>query len=302
MRSAIVLVLASGCSFDHGKLPSGGSDDPPPDAAIDTPPASTWPTTPFGMPELVTLSSATYRDDDITLTSDMLEIFWESDRLGDSDIFTARRDSLDAAWSLPALVEEVSTPHHETSVEISPNGLVMYFGSNRPPSTTTDVFVSTRPDRGSPWSAPVLVSELSGGSGDYDAQPWSDTVLYLGSNRPPSGGGGDIFRSTRPAFGMPWGVPAVVPGLDTADYEGEAFADAKGAIWFTGNHTGTLGVTDIWRADQNGDGSYAKAVQVTELATMANENDAWLSPDGRTLYFTSDRTGNGTLDIYVARR
>ena len=300
MRFAIAFVVSVGCSFDHGRLSAGGDNDPPPDADVDAPAMSNWPTGPFGAPELVAVSSATYRDDDITLTHDMLEMFWESDRLGDSDIFTARRDTVNAAWSLPSLVMELSTQWHETSIEVAPNGLVMYFASNRPPSTTADVYVSTRPDRGSPWSSPVLVDELSTANGDYDAQPWSDTVLYLGSNRAPASGGSDVFRSTRPAFGMPWGTPTAVAGLDSNQYEGEMFADAKGAIWFTGNHAGTLGPTDVWRADPNGDGSYGAPKRIEEIATTYDENDAWLSPDGHTLYFTSNRGGN--LDIYVARR
>src|SRR5687767_7620075 len=158
MRLAIAFVLSVGCSFEHGRLSAGGDDQPAPDAAIDVPTTSTWPIGPFGAPELVAVSSATYRDDDITPTHDMLEMFWESGRLGDSDILTARRDTIDAAWSLPSLVMELSTQYHETSIEVAPNGLVMYFASNRPPSTTADVYASTRPDRGSPWSAPVLVS------------------------------------------------------------------------------------------------------------------------------------------------
>jgi Tol biopolymer transport system component len=39
---------------------------------------------------------------------------------------------------------------------------------------------------------------------------------------------------------------------------------------------------------------------ITEIATAYPENDAWVSPDGHVLYFTSNRSG--TLDIYVAKR
>jgi hypothetical protein len=143
----------------------------------------------------------------------------------------------------------------------------------------------------------VLVSSLSSADNDWNAQPWSDTVLYLGSDRNPARGGSDVFRSTRTSKTSAWGAPAVVPGLDSNKYEGEAFADATGAIWFTGNAAGD---DDIWRAEPNGDGSFKTPHVVTEIATTEAENDPWLSPDGHTLYFTSTRSGS--LDIYVAHR
>ena len=41
-------------------------------------------------------------------------------------------------------------------------------------------------------------------------------------------------------------------------------------------------------------------VRITELATSSDERDAWLSPDGHRLYFSSNRSGN--FDLYVASR
>jgi len=258
-----------------------------------------FPTGPFGTPELVPISGASYRDDDITLTGDMLEIFFESDRvtLGNGDIYTSRRASVNDAWSLPVRIDELSTQYIETSMEVSTDGLTMYFSSNRPPSTSVDVYITTRPDRSSAWTTPVLVSSLSGSGGDWNAQPWSDTVLFLGSDRSPARGGSDIFRSTRASAGASWGTPGVIAGLDTNRYEGEAFADATGAIWFTGDAEGD---DDIWRVEAVGDGSYKTPQLVLEIDTQYAENDPWLSPDGHTLFFTSTR--NGSLDIFVAKR
>src|SRR5262245_36463575 len=94
-------------------------------------------------------------------------------------------------------VTELSTTAQEGSLNISSDGLTLYFASNRSPSTTMDVYMTTRPDRASPWKTPELVTSLSGTAQDYDAQPWSDTVLYLDSSRGPAMGGSDVFRATR---------------------------------------------------------------------------------------------------------
>jgi len=272
---------------------------PPIDAPdIDAPPP--FATGPFGAAMKVSVSS-TALDDDVTLTGDMLEIYFESDRAtaGQSDIYMARRAKVTDAWSLPAKVAELSTPSFEGSVNISTDGLTIYFASDRMPSTNNDYYVSTRPDRLSPWTMPERLTTVSDATkSDYDAQPWGNNMLYLASSRSPATGGSDIWRSMR--TGSTWGMPALVPGLDTGIYEGEPFADATGAVWFTSIKAGN---EDIWYAKSNGDGTYQMATVITEICGPAMENDAWLSPDGHAIYFTSDR-GNtaGSLDIYMATR
>jgi hypothetical protein len=303
MRVWFVLVL-SACSFDHAFKSNGGDDidagsgsDPMIDSGSTDVPFATGP---FGMPQLVSISTASTREDDITLTGDMLEIFFESDRVtqGQSDIYMSRRANVTDAWSLPVRVDELSSTWLETSMEISTDGLTIYFSSNRPPSTTVDVFVATRPDRASPWGTPVLVGPISAtDANDYNAQPWNDKTLFLGSDRMPASGGSDIFRATRSSGTAAWSAPMLVGGLDTNRYEGEAFADSTGAIWFTGDAEGD---DDIFRATPKGDGTFNTPELISEIATGYPENDAWVSPDGHVLYFTSNRTG--TLDIYVAKR
>jgi hypothetical protein len=304
MRGWVLVVALGACSFDHGVGPSpaspdaGSGSDALPDGSMT--PDAPFATGPFGAPELVTISMSGVRDDDITLTGDMLEIFFESDRvaIGQSDIYTSRRASVNDAWSLPVRVDELSTAFLETSMEVSVDGLTLYFSSNRPPSMTVDVFVATRPDRASPWNAPVLVSSLStANANEYNAQPWGDTVIYLGSDRMPARGGSDIFRATRTDATAAWSQPTDVAGLDTNRYEGEAFVDAIGAVWFTGDMEGD---DDLYRAEPDGSGGFETPQLVPGINTAYAENDAWLSPDGHTLYFTSTR--GGSLDIYVARR
>ena len=120
MRIWIALGLCAGCSFEHGTSVSGESPDANGDVdarMIDAAPPGVFPTGPFGTPELVPISGASYRDDDITLTGDMLEIFFESDRvtLGNGDIYTSRRASVNDAWSLPARIDERRRLRHDAA-------------------------------------------------------------------------------------------------------------------------------------------------------------------------------------------
>jgi dipeptidyl aminopeptidase/acylaminoacyl peptidase len=196
-------------------------------------------------------------------------------------------------------VAELSTPDHETSMEVSPDGLTLYVSSDRD-GAGVDVYQSTRLSRAAPWTTPVLVTELSSSDSDYDATPTADPlVLYLASNRPPAGfDESDIWRFTRADAGAAWAVDELVVGASSASYETDPFLDASGTLWFTADIAGVD--FDLYRALPNGDGSFGAAARVGELATAATESDAWLSPDGRTIYFTSSR--DGTYDIFVARR
>ena len=307
LRPLAVVVLL-GCSFEPSNVAGGGGDagraaDAPPspdgvspsDAAL--PDAPEAPLGPFGGPTLVAeLSLDTARDDDPTLTADMLEIYFESDResatAGVGDIFVSRRDDISATWSLPDRVDELSTSAHETSVEIAPDGLTIYFSRE---GGDIDIFRATRLDRADPWSTPTIVSELSSSADDYDATLTLDqlTVLF-GSNRSPARGGMDVFRASRPTVGDPWEMVEAVAGLDTDAYESEPFEDASGVIWFTGNLAGTQGPIDLWRSSLGG------PERVSELNSDASDSDAWLSPDRRTIYFTSTR--RGSYDIFRATR
>jgi hypothetical protein len=66
-----------------------------------------------------------------------------------------------------------------------------------------------------------------------------------------------------------------------------------------GGDAGAAAKADLFVAFRR---STAEGFQVTQplddLNTPADERDPWLTPDGKTLYFTSDR--DGVLTIYTA--
>lgn len=101
------------------------------DAAVDAAPLG-----PFGAPQLVAEVSDTSHDDDVTLTGDMLEMYFESDRTTGSgeeeeqegviaNFFVARRASVTDAWSEPVYVAELSSEREDTGIEITPDGLTI---------------------------------------------------------------------------------------------------------------------------------------------------------------------------------
>ena len=121
-------------------------------------------------------------------------------------------------------------------------------------------FFATRASAGAQFGTPVLVAELAA------AHPDSSTVdAFLTDD------GLTIFYSS---------APAVAP------------ADAA-------TPDGGMPTADLYVAFRRSvNEPFVQAQPLDDLNTPGDERDPFLTPDGRTLYFTSDR--DGALNIYTA--
>jgi hypothetical protein len=260
---------------------------------------------PFTAPRLVVeVSDPTASDDDPSLTRDMLEMYLNSSRAGgpgNGDIWVSRRSSTSDPWGTPTLVAELSSPESETSPEVAADGLTIWFASQRPGGPgSTDVWVSTRPDRTAPWGAPTLVDELNSPEEDTSPTPgWSSRTLLLETTRPSGAGSADIFVSTRASATDVWSTPVPLAGINTAEHEGSA-------------HLGPAARTVVLNATRGGNADIHMATRLSvddpfdsprplpELNSSENEQDPWISEDLRHIYFVSRRSGD--LEIYESTR
>ena len=257
----------------------------------------------FGAPKLLTeLGTTTYSNQNPTLTADLLEIYFTSNR-GDTggDVWTARRASASDPFDEPTRVAEVSSPDYETSPAISLDGLTLYFGSDRDGTAGgLDIWSATRPDRTTPWSAVENLTALSSATNDIPRPPGQHgLVMPMASERDSASGGYKTYLSARPAFDQPFDVGAVVSGLAPADIFADAFLSDDGLTMFyaaavNGNKPDMFVAWRLSTADR-----FSLPTPLTDLNTPHDERDPWLSPDGTRFYFTSDR-GNGLLQIYEA--
>lgn len=295
---AITAVLA-GCGFEVSSSAPPGADAAVDGTVADTAIDAPLVLGPWGAPVVVPGLASAFSEDDPSLTADQLEIFYGSDRPGGpggEDIWTATRASAGAAWGAPQRITELNSNENETTIKVSYDGLTIMFASDRS-GIYNDLFVATRTARGMPWTTPQRVSELSVTTAS-DYAPWLTSEglrVVFSSFRE---GNEQLFAATRATVSAAWSAPARLDELATLSTESDPIEPDPRTIYFTSDRDGTL---DIFLATRAGPGTpYGTPVAVGELNTAGVDRDPWVSPDQRTIYFSSGRSGN--FELYVATR
>ena len=130
--------------------------------------------------------------------------------------------------------------------------------------------------------------------------PDGNTALWFSRNRPGGAGGYDIWishregDSWRPATPVPFNTPG-------RDFDPAFSADGR-VVYFCSDRAGGQGGDDLYRVSMGSDGRFGEPVNLgPAVNSAADEFAPMLSPDGRTLLFSSDRAGGaGGHDLYSA--
>ena len=280
----------------------------------------------FDTPVLVPELASPSRTDNPTLTGDLLEIYFTTDRVsGNGDVWFATRATAAAPFGTPAPVTAVNGDSFETSAAISTDGLTLWFGSDRAGGVgANDIWVSQRATRAATWSTPVNVVALNSPADDIPRPPGQHAlVMPMASTKVtdhnPSSTNYQTYLATRATAAVPFGAPVAIPELDYVDRSTvDGFLTDDGLTMFfssapvaepgdaaasspDGGKPADAGVasSDLLVASRRSTSEpFSVPLPLDDLNTSADERDPWLTPDGTTLYFTSDR--GGVLNIYPA--
>jgi len=259
----------------------------------------------FGEPRRLDELAAPAKTDNPSLTADMLELYFTSERnLGPAEIFVAERAQRDEPFGAPRLVRELSSPVIETTPAVSADGLVLWFASDREGGLgDLDVWVATRAARGDAWSAPENLAALNSANKDIP-RPLGQRgqVMPMASERDSPGYYRIFFaeRAGRAAsFEPPEEVPELVfPRESTVD--GFLTDDGLTLFYVTGP---AIGPADLYVASRRStDDPFEQHAALDALNSERDERDPWLSPDGRELFFASDRSGQYAIYVVDATR
>jgi hypothetical protein len=240
---------------------------------------------------------------DATLTDDLLEVFFISDRgggIGGRDVWHAERASRTDGFGPPVLLVAASSLQEEASPVVSGDGLSLWFGSRREPSVgAMDVWRTVRSARGEPWAPPENIASLNSELDDLPRPLGAgELVMPLASSR--ADGVSQTFLAKRPSVG------ADFESIEPLDYlwdAGTSMDDAQltrdGRVLFFRRaglgEPGDLFIT--WRASDSD--PFDLPVPLDAVNSAEDDRDPFLSSDEIRFFFSSDRRDGVTLDIYA---
>jgi len=209
----------------------------------------------------------------------------------------------------------INGPDIESLPFLSSNEHVLYFYSTRAAGSCGapgpgDIWLTRRRNKHSHWEEPVnLGCDLNTSADDiapafFEDPETEQAWLFYGSNRPGSADY-DVYASPLGEHDVA-GRGVLVPEFSSAGRDTRIFIrkDALEAF-ITSNRPGGQGGIDIWTSIRE---TVFNAWSVpTNLGlpvdSSSNDGSPWLSKDGTTLYFFSDRPGSvGKRDIWYTTR
>ncbi len=242
------------------------------------------------------------------ITSDGLTCYMDlaqSGGSGQGDLGMATRITTSDSWGTPVnLGGVVNSASDDFGANVSPDGLELYFTSNRPGGYGGyDLWVAKRATVNDPWGTPVnLGPEINRPADDNSARVSPDgLLLFLASRR--AGGYGssvgphDIYMARRATTKDPWGPPVNCgPVVNSPYVEWAPSISADGSmLYFHSNRPGGFGYFDLWQVpivptvDFSGDGK----IDLTDLVMLI---DNWGTAN--TLYDIGPMPwGDGKVDM-----
>ncbi|MHC4060269.1 MAG: TolB family protein [Planctomycetota bacterium] len=233
---------------------------------------------------------------DVTFSPDLGEIYFT--RTGAdwySVIYVSRYQ--DGAWSDPERVS-FSAETSKNYPFFSPDGRKLFFDSTGQTGAASDRDIWYVLRDGDDWGLPRQVgSRTNTPSTESFAGVSGAGHLYFGSRREGELGGMDIYRAELGEEGYEEATN-LGEAVNSVYGDFHPFVDAmEQYIVFDSQRLGGGGANDLYVSFRQPDGSWSKAVNaVNEINSSSGEMRPCVSPDGKYLFFCSNRGGN--QDIY----
>ena len=258
------------------------------DAAIDAPPLGPW-----SMPVKVLQAATGADEDDVTLSSGALEMIFALDTANGKDLYYVSRLSKTSGWTgLTKLSFDGDTTSEETP-RFSADDRTLYFASDRGGNGTLDIYMVTRsPAAPTEWSDPAPLGAVSTkGLVEKWFMPCADNRYVMAQGTP--GAGTDLVEGTLDGDAAKPIVELNSPDNDTGPF---LTRDCL-RIFFASNRSGAARIYTSQRRAVTDPWDRPTVVRDFAIAgSIDNEEDPWLSPDGRTFAFA------GAKDIYLSTR
>ncbi|MCW5806127.1 MAG: PD40 domain-containing protein [Deltaproteobacteria bacterium] len=298
-RGGLALVVVAGCGAQLGGGGGlDGGDNPLADADLVAPPdapADAAPLGPFGTPrKLGAASAANAAEDDPTLSSTGLELVFARVDPNDGNrkhLFYAQRASTADDFTTATRLPFDLNGKTEQTPRFSADDKTLYFATDRAPSVgNLDIYAVAHPAPGNNWGTPAPVAGVNTAGVDKWFMPCGTQGRYL------------VIQGTNLAEGtLGAGTATVVAELNgaTGTETGTFLTQDCLTIYFASDRSGKTLLYTSTRTSVAA--PWATPTVFADFAALGgDQQDPYLSPDGRTFVFVSDV--GGTNDCYIATR
>lgn len=208
---------------------------------------------------------------------------------------------VEGVWSKPQLAP-FSAGKYDWDFMLAPDSKTVFVSSGRPlqegasPEQDYRIWISEKTKED--WSVPYLLPPPVN-TGEHDSYPsvTDDGMLYFFSNRKGGLGEGDIYRSRKVKNHYPE-VENLDTPINTEYHEVDPFiAPNESYLIFCSQKPGGFGNADIYLTFRREDGSWTEPVNMGDkINSSYSEYIPYVTPDGKYLFFTSNKSGD--RDIY----
>jgi len=243
---------------------------------------------PWGTPAKVPGADSAAAEDDATLSSTRLELYFKRTDTDNSNLYVMTRATATSPFGAPTALTVLNSAVDEESPRLSEDDLTLYFGRNG------DIFMSTRTAVGSPWGAATAVASLN--TAAYEKWGVACSNGYAMVSRLVTNRGQDLFEGN-----INTGANTAVDQLNSTTNEQGIFLskDCLALYYQSNRDNAQFNIYMATRVTTNAQWSNPTVLSDFNTATF-NEEDPWISTDQKTFVFSSNSSGN--KDVYISTR
>jgi Tol biopolymer transport system component len=300
MRGAALLVMATGCGqifgLDSPQLGDAASIDVLFDGPRDAQGGTCidrWMQTPqFATPQPLTAINTSQADRAPFVTADGTTLYY----VHENDFFVSIRPDSATEFGLGTRDDSLSSGNNDNRIFVAANHVRGFLSSNRGGTSGFDLWRATRATVTDSWTVDAMeVDNLNGGNDQLDPFVSDDLLRIYYATKGTSGN--EIKYAERLTVGASFAVASPLAGISggVGSDEGPTSSSDERVIVFSTTRGGS---PDLWYAKRNSVTSSFGSPQPLVSLNNSTKTDAepYLSPDGCTLYFASDRAGS--MDLY----
>ena len=257
---------------------------------------------PWSAPAKIPQASTGGSEDDATLTSNALEmVFAIDDPAGKNgkDLYYSSRPSAAAAWTTAVKLPFNSTTQSDETPRFSADDKTLFFASGRTTNSNgkLDIYTVTHPAPGSAnWGTPAQLTTPAVNTGTLTEKWYMPCGTHYILVQDTTNNGTDLFE------GSPGNPLTAIATLNSTQNETGTFVTPDCLTIYFASARGTF--TKIYKSTrQAATMPWLPPTAVVDFPIAAgngNQEDPWMSPDGRTFVFASD--SSGTKDVYISTR